>query len=556
MVRRRAAATVLVLLSVQFAVFAGIEAWRDAVTVDESVYLSAGITALTRHDLRLNPEHPPLGKVLAAAPALLARPVVPAGASWKEARQFDYSAEFVVAQRRAGRLHWVVFAGRMVPIIEAIVAGLLLYAIGSRFFGGLGGLVAAGIWLTSPWVVGLGHLSSIDLHFTVSTLALVLALAAHLRKPSLRSVVVLGLCGGAALLTRFTGLVAVPVAAATAALAVDTWWRRLTVAGAVLVVAWACVWLGIRVVSPHGPSARQREIMAKTAEAGRDVSALARVVQLVPWPIEYEAGVGYQALVAGPRPVFLWGRSWTGRQWWYWPAAFVIKWPLPTVGMLAAGTVAWLRRPGRRVGATCVLPVAGALGIFTLAQPAQIGLRYMMPVVALGLVVAAGGIAGFGRRLRTPVLWSVAFVQVASLWSASPHSLAWTSPPFRPGYRFAADSNLDWGQDIGRFEEWARGRDVYAWLFGSLGTDTVAGLAGVRPLKGVSLPDIHGWVAASASVLTAYRRDELAWLRKYCAVADIGGTILIYRFLDPPSPEPGPAAPVPPCHGSPASMRR
>ena len=45
------------------------QAWTDAPTYDEPIYLSAGVTSLLGHDLRLNPEHPPLAKALAALPS-------------------------------------------------------------------------------------------------------------------------------------------------------------------------------------------------------------------------------------------------------------------------------------------------------------------------------------------------------------------------------------------------------------------------------------------------------------------------------------------------------
>src|ERR1043166_6598343 len=41
-----------------------------SVTSDETVHLSAGWSYLATHDFRLNPEHPPLLKMLAAAPIM------------------------------------------------------------------------------------------------------------------------------------------------------------------------------------------------------------------------------------------------------------------------------------------------------------------------------------------------------------------------------------------------------------------------------------------------------------------------------------------------------
>ena len=46
-------------------------------TVDEAVYLAAGYAYLTTGDYRLNREHPPLSKLLAALPLIALQPELP-----------------------------------------------------------------------------------------------------------------------------------------------------------------------------------------------------------------------------------------------------------------------------------------------------------------------------------------------------------------------------------------------------------------------------------------------------------------------------------------------
>ena len=60
----------LVLLA-GMAVLAGGAALRESVTVDEVSHIGAGVSYLERLDLRMNPEHPPLAKVLAAIPLVI-----------------------------------------------------------------------------------------------------------------------------------------------------------------------------------------------------------------------------------------------------------------------------------------------------------------------------------------------------------------------------------------------------------------------------------------------------------------------------------------------------
>jgi hypothetical protein len=55
-----------VLLLLLMAVLAGGAALRESVTVDEVSHIGAGVSYLQKLDLRMNPEHPPLPKMLAA----------------------------------------------------------------------------------------------------------------------------------------------------------------------------------------------------------------------------------------------------------------------------------------------------------------------------------------------------------------------------------------------------------------------------------------------------------------------------------------------------------
>jgi dolichyl-phosphate-mannose--protein O-mannosyl transferase len=59
------------LLLLLMALLAGGAAWRESVTVDEVAHTGAGVSYLQKLDMRMNGEHPPLAKVLAAIPLVL-----------------------------------------------------------------------------------------------------------------------------------------------------------------------------------------------------------------------------------------------------------------------------------------------------------------------------------------------------------------------------------------------------------------------------------------------------------------------------------------------------
>jgi hypothetical protein len=199
------------------------------------------------------------------------------------------------------------------------------------------------------------------------------------------------------------------------------------------------------------------------------------------------------------------------------------------------------------------------LAAILLPYPEPVGVRYLLPVIALGLVAASPLVTIGRRRWGLALLGVLAAAQVAFLWQSQPHSLAWTALPFRPGYQVTTDSNLDWGQDFYRLQDWAKGKKPVVLYFGLL--EPVANVPGSEPLffpteqTGVvailNPESLRGrWLAVSATALNAYLRPVLGWLRAYCPVGNLGGTILLYRFDEPPDyGVRGPDRPAAPCEG-------
>jgi len=521
-----------------------IEAWHDSPTFDEPVYVSSGVVAVLHHDLTLNDEHPPLPKVLAALPVLAVHPVVPAETSWTRNDEHSYSARFAVAQLDAHRLRQVTFASRLVPLVEMLAVAWVAYALAASLFGAAAGALAGLLWLGSAFVLGLGHLDGTDLPFALAVVATSWALERWLRRRSGGALAVVGVCGGLAVSCQSTGLLVLLVAIAVV---VVSGWRRAGVrralgqGGTLLVVAFVVLWVPYAVLEP---------------------STVVHPWGLLPRP--WVEGLAYlQAHDTSPSPAYVAGYAYDGRRWWFWPLSLVVKYPLTTLIVLVAGVAAWWwvdRGSRRRALAVVALPGA-VLACFTVLVPQDLGLRYLLPVLALWCA-GAGALMPAVRAMRPP-LRSVSTVALAVLVAASvastvasfPDSLAWTSAPFRPGYAAASNSDLDWGQSLYALDAWARGRRPWVAYFGPRGLS--AHVPGTRPLLGAAPGKVRGWVAVSATALTSEDREQLAWLRRYCPVGTLGGSVLVFHLAQPPGPSraaraaaPAPAAPRPVCPGS------
>jgi hypothetical protein len=98
--------------------------------------------------------------------------------------------------------------------------------------------------------------------------------------------------------------------------------------------------------------------------------------------------------------------------------------------------------------------------------------------------------------------------------------------------RILLDSDLDWGQDLGRLADTLRSRGVpYVWIAYHGKVDLSR--QGLPPFT--ELPPeqpVTGWVAASLFSLALGEQggpiDSYAWLRPYQPVARVGHSILLY----------------------------
>jgi hypothetical protein len=117
----------------------------------------------------------------------------------------------------------------------------------------------------------------------------------------------------------------------------------------------------------------------------------------------------------------------------------------------------------------------------------------------------------------------------------------------------ATNSDVDWGQSLYLLQHWSKGKDPLVAYFGPRGVDTGA-IPGARSLLATTPSRVSGWVAVSATDLTSALADRLAWLRAYCAVGQLGDSIVVYRFRGHPSAAPGPTRPAGICSPDPSGF--
>src|SRR5207248_5100608 len=80
---------------------------RLSATSDEAVHLAAGYSYWQTRDFRMNPEHPPLAKLIAALPVQFLHPKFDTGGNdWKTADQYPFGFRFLYANDADRLLFW------------------------------------------------------------------------------------------------------------------------------------------------------------------------------------------------------------------------------------------------------------------------------------------------------------------------------------------------------------------------------------------------------------------------------------------------------------------
>lgn len=173
---------------------------------------------------------------------------------------------------------------------------------------------------------------------------------------------------------------------------------------------------------------------------------------------------------------FLLGVSSPRSMWYYFPVAIAIKMTLPIL-LLPVVLAALSRRS--LLNWACL--VAGLLFLYSVQCRVQIGIRLMLPWIAVGIVglsaAAARGIEEARGHWRCPALASICGLGL--LWNVHaalavwPHGLCYVNEFWggsTEGYRIISDSNYDWGQGIPELRRWllAHGKPpTNVWYFGT-----------------------------------------------------------------------------------------
>ena len=506
---------------------------RHSAVFDEVVYPTSGYSYLTTADHRMNPEHPPLLKLLTGACWLGTGLSAEATPGWVEGDQWRFGRSMLYGGPvRPDRLLFRARAG-IAALSMLLAAAVFLTAW--RLGGGTAALAGLTLYVFDPLVGAHAGLATTDLGAAAFYFLASLSFPGAVLRGEWSRMLLAGLLLGLGLASKFSLLPLLVVLAAFA------------VAGRTLERLEAGEGSG-----EVAPRIDPRHLGRAAVVLG--VGVLVLIACYGPaGPAGYLRGLGllgHHEQVG--HPAYAFGHYGDSGWWWFFPAAWAVKTPLPILlGSLSGVTLLLVQARKRpRVAMTLLLPV-GLLAVAATLSSLNLGVRHLLPLtpflaVAGGLAVSA--VWRSGRTGAVLVLLGGGWLIVGTL-RVHPDELAYSNElAGGPGrtWRVLADSNVDWGQDlpalageIGRYPL----RRLYLSYFGT--ADPAAhGLVyqwspgmGMAERRFQDGPEVDGreWIAISVTnLLDVYtaRHDAHAWLRERRFSAFPGRSIALFDITD------------------------
>jgi 4-amino-4-deoxy-L-arabinose transferase-like glycosyltransferase len=568
----------LVLLLMAF--LSGGATLRESITVDEVAHIGAGVSYLQKLDLRMNQEHPPLAKIVAAVPLVLRGVRTDySDISWGFSNHSfaELLGEWAWGHAVALRWndpYWTVLWARVPMLLLTLLLGVFVYRYASAFGGPWGGLLCLLAYVTTPAFLVFGPLVLTDVMATFFCLLTLWALAELWRAPGRQTLVPFGLLLGAAFLSKFScGLLLFCFLAFRLSLRFAPLpsmptekrelraWRR--VRGRYLwkgiLLAAITVYAVYFLLSWNQPSDALDLLGSGTA------SLILR--RFLMGPTIFLRGLAFFAM-GSSRPTYLLGHVYAHGVWFYFPVIFLLKSTLAFLLMLVLAVPVALVAKRRRTAASLIpaelqfhwralwtfllVFVAGCLlsrlslsiRHFTVPIILLILLLAPIPAALLRLSDTAWPVAHFvlGAYVLLSLFSIVTVIRAYPYYFPFLNSLSFG----QPAYALVNDSNVDWNQSLPDVERFVRQRRISKVLVDEYGLDDPTVYVPQAQFWNCQVPspqDGGQWAVVSAGMIAD--AHNCLWLLHYRHQVIAGGSMYVFELpaVIPPVGDPaGPPA--------------
>ena len=445
---------------------------QNSITWDEDDHIYAGYMSWKRGDFGLNPEHPPLVKMLAAVPLLNLPLNMPVLQNRNFKREAFLGGKDFLFKNDADKM---LFRARMAAALLTLLLAVLVFLAGKEMFGIGAAFIALILLVFDPNLLAHGAVVGTDVGLSCFMFVSIYAFYRYVKVPSVWRLVVAGLATGLALASKHTAILVFPMLlllgmfevlrsgsdAETGVASLPRGKRTLRLAMALVAVSaiavtvlWASY--GFR-YSARAAGWQMNPPLAEfvhNLSRPHEVRLLETVARWHLLPESYIYGLADVRIMSDFYASYLFGTVYPHGVWFYFPAAFAVKSSLTFLILLLLTTwvIAVRRLRCWREILFLTIPPAFHLAI-AMGSGMNIGVRHILPMYLFLAVLIGGAVWKLVERNRRwlYVVGVVLLFQAFSATRAFPAYIAyanefWGGPS--QTYRYLTDSNVDWGQQL------------------------------------------------------------------------------------------------------------
>lgn len=485
-------------------------------TVDEPLHLDCGMEWLDQGTYKLEPQHPPLPRVLMALGPYLR------GARF-DAKLGQLEGGNKILQH--GGDYWGnLSSARVATLFWFLLGCTSLFLFAAQWCGGGVALLAVLLFSLLPSVLTHAGMATNDMAATAGLITVVYCFARYWGKPSIWNASLSGLAIAVAIGSKLSLVLFIPLAVAPFVLALGLPWKwtkhqwlRSLGHGAVFVV-----------VALFFLSAIYRFELSPVTRLGN-----------LPLPlIGLKAGIQQLLLHNndGHDAVFMGEYRKYGFKLFF-PAMLVMKTPLGILFVMMAGYVGLLFRwRNWAVPARIALIAAPVIVAACMTSSINIGLRHVLPVYPFLALAGALGFSIVPRRIPAAALRTVLVGALLLGGAESATAVADPLPWFNllapePRDLITVDSDLDWGQNLHRLSKYLKEEKIEQLAVHYFGSAPYEFFEFPKGMTGVAEKEpMTGYVVVSSYIrrLECLKSGKYCWLNRFQPERAIGDSIHIY----------------------------
>ena len=443
----------------------------ESLTFDEGDHIFAGYMMWHSGDYGLNPEHPPLVKLVATLPLLQEKLwVPPLQQRWFKSEAYRDGRDFM--ERNDGPGHRLLFHMRLAAGAFAVGLSVMVFLMGTELFGESAGLLALLLVVFEPNVLANSALVTTDMGVACFFLATIYCFYRYARQPSVIRLLLTGLAAGLTLSAKHSGILLAPMllGLALVEIACAERGRRKRMAAtlfggiaATVMVAVVVLWAfySFRYAARPAGLVMNPTLSEYAAPlTGINSWAIGHVASWRLLPESYLMGMTDIHYAAQQYAIFLLGHDYAHGVWWYFPVALSIKTTLGLIGLVMLAGIALIskRLTQRRELAYLVVPGAIYLTAAILSGM-NIGTRHVLFLYPLAALLAAAGLVAltkYSRRWRWIGGGLVVF-HILSAMAIFPAEMAYANEAWggtANTHKYLSDSSVDWAQQLPHVKQW------------------------------------------------------------------------------------------------------